>query len=426
MKLIHYALKHLLFPFFLIFTIWGVVFYLLVLHEIEDETNDTLENHKEQIIRSALRDSTFLKNHDDLMSRYFIREVSEDEDVNVGEIRFFDSTRYVEIELEYEPVRVLQTYFRTEDGRCYELLVEISTLEKDDMIRTIAMSMGILYLLLIICVLLVNHWTFRSSTRPLYKLLDWLDHFRVGQPHEPLDNPTNIQEFRTLNQVVEESTRRSTELYNKQKQFVENAAHELQTPLAVCVNRLELLAENPDCTERQLDEIASLHQTVCGIIRLNRSLLLLSRIDNRQFPDEKPIRLDRLIAARLDDLKMLHEEQDIKVDTTRLSPLMFQMNESLASALILNLLRNAFAHNRQDGTIVVETSRNRLSVANTSNQPELDRDRLFARFGKQSQRSDSNGLGLAIVKSIADLYGLRISYNYKDGMHIFRIIFPEK
>ena len=410
MKLIHHALRHLLIPFLLIFTIWGAVFYFLIIHEINDETNDTLENYKELIIRSAIRDSSFLKNHDGLMTRYYIREIPKEE-ADVDKVRFFDTTTYIEIEMEYEPVRVLQTCFRMADDRYYELTIEMSTLEKDDMIETIATSIAICYLLLILCMLIVSHWAFRKSTRPLYKLLDWLDRFRVGQPHEPLDNPTSVHEFKTLNQVVEESTRRSTELYNKQKQFVENAAHELQTPLAVCVNKLELLA---------------LHQTVSGIVRLNKSLLLLSRIDNRQFPDEKEIRLDQQIQAQLDDLEMLYEDKKIKVDTSRLEPLLVQMNESLATALTINLLKNAFVHNHEGGTIEVVSDQRHLLVANTGEHPgELDRDNLFARFGKQSQRKESNGLGLAIVKSIAELYGLKLSYRYQSEKHIFQIFFPK-
>ena len=193
------------------------------------------------------------------------------------------------------------------------------------------------------------------------------------------------------------------------------------------MNKLELLAENPECTERQLEEIASLHQTVSGIVRLNKSLLLLSRIDNRQFPDEKEIRLDQQIQAQLDDLEMLYEDKKIKVDTSRLEPLLVQMNESLATALTINLLKNAFVHNHEGGTIEVVSDQRHLLVANTGEHPgELDRDRLFARFGKQSQRKESNGLGLAIVKSIAELYGFKLSYRYHSDKHIFQIFFPER
>ena len=162
MKLIHHALRHLLIPFFLIFTIWGTVFYFLIIHEINDETNDTLENYKELIIRSAIRDSSFLKNHDGLMTRYYIREIPKEE-ADVDKVRFFDTTTYIEIEMEYEPVRVLQTCFRMADDRYYELTIEMSTLEKDDMIETIATSMAIFYLLLILCVLIVSHWAYSSS-----------------------------------------------------------------------------------------------------------------------------------------------------------------------------------------------------------------------------------------------------------------------
>ena len=177
MKLIHHALRHLLIPFLLIFTIWGAVFYFLIIHEINDETNDTLENYKELIIRSAIRDSSFLKSHDGLMTRYYIREIPKShdglmtryyireipkEEADVDKVRFFDTTTYIEIEMEYEPVRVLQTCFRMADDRYYELTIEMSTLEKDDMIETIATSMAIFYLLLILCVLIVSHWAYDS------------------------------------------------------------------------------------------------------------------------------------------------------------------------------------------------------------------------------------------------------------------------
>ncbi|MEE1222821.1 MAG: sensor histidine kinase, partial [Bacteroidaceae bacterium] len=195
MKLSHYTLRHLFLPMLLLFAVWGWVFYLMVLHEVEDETDDTLENYKEIIIRSALADSTLLKDHTDIMSRYYIREVPAEE-AKLDEDEFFDSTVYIEIEKEYEPVRVLRTYFMTDNRRYYELTVEISTLEEEDMIETMVWGMLALYVLLIGCVMLVIHYGFKKSFRPLYRLLDWLKTFQVGKPVIPLDNPTPIDEFK--------------------------------------------------------------------------------------------------------------------------------------------------------------------------------------------------------------------------------------
>lgn len=108
MKLIHYTLRNLFVPILVIFAAWGCVFCLMILHEVEDETNDSLENYKEIIIRSALADSTLLKDHVDIMTRYYIREVPESE-AKLDKDEFYDTTVYIEIEQEYEPVRALRT-----------------------------------------------------------------------------------------------------------------------------------------------------------------------------------------------------------------------------------------------------------------------------------------------------------------------------
>lgn len=422
MKLIHYTLRNLFIPLLAVFTAWACVFYLLILHEINDETNDSLENYKELIIRSVLADSTLLKDHVDLMTRYYIREVPAEE-ARLDKDEFYDATVYIDMEMEDEPVRVLRTYFMTDTSTYYELTIQISTVEKEDMIETILWSMAILYLSLVGCILLVIHLAFRKSFKPLYKLLSWLKNFQVGKPSAPLAISTPVEEFGILTETVRESTRRTNELYNKQKQFVENASHELQTPLAICMNKLELLSENPDCTEQQFKEIAVLHQALNGIIRLNKSLLLLSRIDNKQFPDTQDLCLNHLVKDLAQDFCEMYEHKAIHVGFEEKEPLVCTMNESLASTLIANLIKNAFVHNYEEGTVVLSLDRRAFTIANTSRSDRLDTDSLFNRFSRQTEQKESTGLGLAIVKSICDLYALPISYTYEKEMHRFRLVF---
>ena len=129
MKLIHYTFRNLSIPLLIILTAWACCFYFVIMHEIDDETNDSLENYKEIIIKSVLADSTLLRDHVDIMTKYYIREVPEAE-AELDKDEFFDSTTYIEIEMEYEPVRVLRTWFMTSDRKYYELTIETSTLEK--------------------------------------------------------------------------------------------------------------------------------------------------------------------------------------------------------------------------------------------------------------------------------------------------------
>lgn len=421
MKLIHYIIRNLSVTLLLIMTVWACCFYFIIMHEIEDETNDSLENYKEIIIKTVLADSTLLRDHVDIMTRYYIREVPESEaDLDTDE--FFDSTTYIEIEMEYEPVRVLRTWFMTSERKFYELTIETSTLEKEDMAEAIFWSIFVLYLTLLCCILLVSHFVFRSSFRPLYTLINWLKGYRLGKQPVPLVNETKVEEFRILNSAIETVMERNTAMYNQQKQFVENASHELQTPLAICMNKLELLSENPDCTEEQLSEIAGINDTLRGIIKMNKSLLLLSRIDNKQFPDTSEVNLNNLIGRFLPDFKEMYEHKNIQVVYTESATLLYKMNESLASTLISNLLKNAFTHNIENGTIAISLTERTLSIANSSETPALNEAILFNRFEKQTHKKESTGLGLAIVKSISTIYGIDIKYAY-NGMHQFILTF---
>lgn len=420
MKLLHYTLRNLLLPLLVLFAAWGVVFYFLILHEVDDETNDSLANYKEILIRSMLTDSTLLKDREDLMTRYSIREVPP-EMAKPGEERFYDTEAYIELEGEYEPVRALRTYFMTADHRFYELTIQTSTLEKDDMVETILASMAVLYAALLLCMLLVVRFAFRKSFRPLYRLLDWLRRFHVGRPNPPLDNPTAISEFVILNRAVEESSLRSAELYARQKQFVENAAHELQTPLAICLNKLELFGEDPTCTEQQLESVAAIHRTLSRLVRLNKSLLLLSRIENRQFPDAETVSFNRLVREAAEGLEALYEERGITLTLEEQGEWQALLNPSLAATLVNNLMKNAYVHNREGGRVRVTLTRYSLTVANTGVEGPLDAVTLFDRFSRQNGRKGSTGLGLAIVQSIARLYHLHVSYCFRDGMHCFEV-----
>lgn len=421
MKLIHYTFRNLSIPLLIILTAWACCFYFVIMHEIDDETNDSLENYKEIIIKTVLADSTLLHDHVDIMTKYYIREVPESE-ADLDKDEFFDSTTYIEIEMEDEPVRVLRTWFMTADRKYYELTIETSTLEKEDMAEAIFLSIIILYVSLLCCILLVSHFVFKSSFRPLYTLVKWLKEYRPGKQQTPLVNQTKVEEFKILNQAIQTATNRSTEMYNQQKQFVENASHELQTPLAICMNKLELLSENPDCTEEQLSEIAGINHTLRDIIKMNKSLLLLSRIDNKQFPDTSEIDFNKLINKYLPDFEDMYEYKNIHVTYSETDTLIYTMNESLASTLLSNLLKNAFIHNIENGSIAISITDRTLTISNSSESTGLNEATLFNRFEKQTHKKDSTGLGLAIVKSITSIYGIDIKYEY-NGLHQFILTF---
>ena len=421
MKLSHYTIRNLSIPLLFIILIWASVFYVLIMHEIDDETNDTLENYKELIIRQALTDPDFDYTYSDAMTRYKIREVRP-EVANLSKDFFYDSTKYIEIEMEYEPVRVLKCYFMDSQGRYYQLEIETSTLEKEDMMETIFWSIFVLYFILLCCILLITHYVFKKSFAPLYGLLNWLKRIHPGKKEESYVMNTKVDEFIALNKALVEAAHRNREIYNQQKQFVENAAHELQTPLAIATNKLELLSENPDCTEEQLSEIGGIYNVLRGVVKMNKSLLLLSRIENRQYPEVTEVNINKIVHNLLESFTSVYEKKSLQIKFEEKEVLLYQMNESLALVLISNLLKNAFVHNYKGGSIHIRIAHNRFSVSNTSNSLKLNESKLFSRFNKEGALSDSTGLGLAIVKSIASLYNIEVEYNYTDDTHRFHLL----
>lgn len=422
MKLSHYTIRNLSVPLLIIMLLWASVFYFLIMHEINDETNDSLENYKELIIKRVLTDPEFEREHSDEMTRYRMEKV-DPEEADLSKNIFYDSFKYIDIEMEYEPIRVLKSYFMDKEGDYYELVIETSTLEKEDMMRTVFWSIIGLYLALLFCILIVTHYVFKKSFNPFYELLNWLKSVHPGKKDQGYVMNTKVDEFITLNNALLESTRRNREIYNEQKQFVENAAHELQTPLAIVTNKLELLGENPDNTEEQLEEIGAIYKVLRQVIRMNKSLLLLSRIENRQYPDLTEVDFNRMVREQLNVFSEVYKRKSLKVVLEEKGKLSYKMNDSLALILISNLLKNAYVHNVSEGNIHVTITKDQLKIVNSSDNKALDEKTMFNRFNPKIALSESTGLGLAIIKSITLLYGIKVEYAYTEHTHHFRLKF---
>src|SRR5690606_12762692 len=90
------------------------------------------------------------------------------------------------------------------------------------------------------------------------------------------------------------------------------------------------------------------------------------------------------------------------------------MNADLCSMMLSNLIKNAITHNIPKGHVTINILDDALVITNTGIAEPLDREQVFLRFHKGAPSSDSTGLGLAIVKTIADLYGIGITYQFTD------------
>ena len=426
MKLLSYTYRKLALLLFLLMAVWGVLFYYAIIDEVVDETDDTLENYGEILMENALHDPSILETEGSLMSFYKFTPISEEEGRHYRQV-FYDATVYIELEDEDEPVRVMCTAFRMPDGQYYELKLMISILERDDMVEAMLWYLGALFLLFLICTSIGIQLVLKGVFRPLHRLLDWLHCIQPGKEVPPLDNPTKIREFRQLSDAALDMGNRSYKAYEEQKQFIENASHELQTPLAIVRGKVELLAESEGMTEQQMEQLDEIYATLGRAVKLNKSLLLLSRIENGQYTEMEDVSVDEILDELLPDLMDIYEHKQVRLIRKREEqPFIIRCNHSLAQILVSNLVKNSLLHNREGGELQVLTTPTSLVIKNTGDVP-LDGEKLFRRFYHgMDGKKDSTGLGLAIARSIALSSSLKLTYEWQDGMHTFRLVKESK
>ncbi|MEA4916149.1 HAMP domain-containing sensor histidine kinase [Proteiniphilum sp.] len=421
MKLIYHIIIRLSIVLSIVLAIWAILFYIRMINEINDETDDSLEDYAEQIIMRQLAGEEIPSENNNSNNQYYLKEITWEEAQSKPHIHYMDSMIYIPLKRETEPARILTTVYMDDSGRFHELVVAIPTIEKKDLKEAILYWMIFLYFGLLLCILIVNIWVYHQSNKPLHKLLGWLNRYKIGRENIALNNDTDITEYKKLNEAVVQSMQRSEKVFEEQKQFIGNASHEIQTPLAVCRNRLENLMEDDSLTESQLEELSKTLQTLEQITRLNKTLLLLSRIENNQFSGTTEIEFNSMIKKNLQDYKEVYTHLNINVEIKESGIFKIMMNETLAEILINNIIKNAFVHNVTDGKIIIETSASKLIFKNSGQEFALDSQLIFKRFYQGNKKPESSGLGLALIKSICDQEKLHIDYFFENNFHCFNI-----
>lgn len=423
MKLLNYSTTRFSLILFILLSVWAVVFYFEINDEIYDSLDEGLENQMDLIIERIRQDETVLSEEGFSEGYSVIREIPYEEAKDFDEI-YKDTVVYLENEEDYEPVRMLQDVFE-HNGVHYQIEVSTSMVEEDDLVQSLLISLAWLYFGLIISILILNNLLLKKVWYPFYTLLSRLKNFSIERDEKIEFEPSRIEEFSLLNQQIDQLLQKSVESFRSQKQFIENASHELQTPLAISINKLELLVENNKLNEEQLVLVGSALNNLERLTRLNKSLLLLSKIENKQFQEKEKVNFNELVKQTITDFQDLAAYRTNEIILTESADIHYEMNRDLAMILVSNLLKNALIHGAEGKPVSVEIHPGFIEIKNAGNGSALNRETLFSRFKQVGNEGKSTGLGLPISKAIADRFGLRLDYTYKDG-HNFKVFFRER
>jgi signal transduction histidine kinase len=295
--------------------------------------------------------------------------------------------------------------------------------DSENLIAEIVISLALVFISLLLLLVIVNYFITRRVWIPFYRILHNLARYEINQS-TPLElTETDIYEFRLLSQALEKMSKKIRHDYMNLKEFNENAAHELQTPLAIIKSKLELLIQKENLDENQLQLISAVFEATTRMSKLNQGLLLISKIDNNQFIHTEEIGLMQLLDKTIEHFEEMIDHRDISVIKSYQHPVILTMNPILAEILVTNLVSNAIRHNIVHGRIELTLQHDAFIIANTGQTLKTDPRQLFERFRKSENNPDSVGLGLSIVQKIAILYQMKIDYLHHEGLHTLKISF---
>lgn len=381
-----------------------------ILHAIifEDAKESLLE--KEFLIQKQLSETGEVPN------LYPIIEVNEISRRKIQEAIFKEILIKNELEDEWE-VYIEYSNEIEVDGRYYSVKMRQLTFETEDLI--LGLSLSLFFLLLI--VFTISGFITQRLNKTVWKAFEQnlhaIENFNFKESLPLALQKTDIDEFDRLSAVLDILTEKLTTDYNVLKEFTENASHEIQTPIAIVLLNLEEILQK-DIDEEVFKKVVASINALKRLSSLNQSLILLAKIDNRQYVGNKELNISELIKRKLIEFSPLIDARKITVHLEEKNPFIAKLHNHLAEILINNLISNAVNHNFNGGEIQISINEKHIKICNTGEAGNLTQETIFDRFSKAD--SKSFGLGLAIVKKICDNNKLNIQY-YKDEKHCFEI-----
>lgn len=357
------------------------------------------------------------------MERHVMGEydITEKDGLSVGPVSRLKDTALLYAETGKKlPFRTLIS-LRQWNGRTYLIATYVSSTEISHLVIKVFATEAVILILLLLAIALLNLSSSRWLWKPFFSTMKEVEGFDITKNkavHLPAQ--TGTREFDELNQVLTDFISKANAAYYSQKQFVENASHEMQTPLAIIRSKLELLINRPQLTEKSASLLEDITQANDRLSQMNRTLLLMAKIENSQFPQTEQVNISQIIQLTLENFQN-HYDHFPELKFMMEENVIVSANRPLLEILVSNLINNAIVHNIPGGNIHIALQGMQLVIENTGPAPDSHPEELFERFKKGSPQAGTTGLGLSLVKQICLLYGYGIHYHYRSGWHVITV-----
>jgi signal transduction histidine kinase len=421
MKLLVRTIRNYALVSALLFIISTPLFYWAIYSLVVKQMDEMLHEHKRDFVNAApfIHTEYELRQHEQLNKEFNLTlAVNNRITDSLYTEEVFDS-----LELELHPYRTLKTTVHLH-GKLYELRISESMVSSKDLVKAIVLIQCMLLILLFTTLVIINRQLSNTIWSPFYSIVDQLRNYRIDR-----DNILNLPvsstyEFRDLSQAIDQLIEKNKNTYLSQKEFTENASHEIQTPLAILNSKIDLLMQT-DLTEYQAELISSIQNSSQRISRLNRSLLLLAKIDNQQFAIRENVDFTNIVDALIKQLDEVILQHHLNIHVQQSNLVILHANKALIEILVSNLLTNALRYAPHHSQINVNITQEQFYIENDG-KPFKNATSIFNRFSKEDQSTFGTGLGLSLVKQICLELGYSVNYSYTNFKHRFTISFDNK
>lgn len=399
------------------FVVGSIGFYFVLDYVLTSQLDRALHVEQQEVVDFVKANN---RAPDPLVTRHQWIEIVETDQLLEKPVAD-NAKAFNKLENENEPVRQLR-FTVTAAGKKYLITVNQSRTETEDLLQLIIL----VAIVMIACMLLFNYFINRKLVtglwKPFYQTIDSMKDYQLSAkkmlelPHE------NIDELNLLNESVNKMTERIHLDYLALQTFTENASHEMQTPLAIIRLKVEALLQEAEGNEKILQQLLTIEDATLKLSRLHQSLLLLTKLENRQFELSEPVNFTAILRSKLLEREELIAARELTV-AVNAEEVSLNFHQHLAEIMINNLLNNVIRYTPVHGTVDIRLSADKLIIKNYAADGALDTDKIFQRFYKKEQSTESTGLGLAIVKEICTLAGFKIRYQYAFHEHSFIVSF---
>ena len=416
MNLLDKSTRYYLVYSLFVFSVGSLFFYFSVRQVINDGIDEALHQEKVVLIEN-LRYETAI---DSLkLNKDFYIHTIEGQHTEYDRYRTIHPSQDTTINYKH---RQLQSVFQ-HDGQYYILKIRQSLQKEDELVDSILPIGIVMFMILLVGVLMINNMISVRVWAPFYSIIDRLRSYDVKTGVVMKYDKVNIKEFDQLSHNLYLMTSKIHKDYRSQKEFNENFSHELQTPLAIIQNNLENIIQSPNLHEEDMNHISGVMDAVKRISSLSKGLLLLSQIDNNQFPEVKDVDIVSVSKKLVSFFSGIIEDKRIVVVEKYTDSVWIKCNRHLIDILMTNIISNAIRHNIEEGYITIEITMNKLEVSNSGKPLNGDVNTIFDRFVKLGEKKNSIGLGLPIVKKICEASGFNVSYKNDGAEHTITITF---